>query len=231
MSKGTDNQPTLVTVELEELGEYCELTLTHERFVKPEAVRQHEKGWTDIVNKLAAYFERKAPNRARDRHDFDLKLKFAVPPQKLYEQFSTAEGVRHWWTQVCQIEERVGGTATFRFPKAGFYVIARIVRLEPDRCVEWICTDSKHPEASGFSDLRDWVGTTLRFEITPLESGHSQLTFTHTGLAPLECFGVCSNTWALYLNDSLLAACCFCLRCPPSSSSSGNSDNWRENRP
>jgi uncharacterized protein YndB with AHSA1/START domain len=58
ISKGTDQLPTLVTVDLKEAGPYCELTLTHERFVRPEAVPRHEKGWTDIVNKLAHHLEK-----------------------------------------------------------------------------------------------------------------------------------------------------------------------------
>src|ERR1700730_1430991 len=53
ISKGTDLQPTLVTVELMELGQWCELVLTHEKFVKPEAVQKHKGGWTSIVEKLA----------------------------------------------------------------------------------------------------------------------------------------------------------------------------------
>jgi uncharacterized protein YndB with AHSA1/START domain len=60
ISKGTDNQPTLVTVEFFERGQSCELVLTHENFVKPDAVQKHKGGWTSIADKLAAYFEARA---------------------------------------------------------------------------------------------------------------------------------------------------------------------------
>ncbi|HEX9137404.1 MAG TPA: hypothetical protein VF905_10745, partial [Nitrospirota bacterium] len=93
--------------------------------------------------------------------------------------------------------------AAFHFPKAGFHAVVTITRLEPERCVEWACIDSKHPEKSGFNNLRDWVGTNLRFEFEAVDEAHSRLKFTHAGLAPLECFGVCSNSWSYYLNDSL----------------------------
>lgn len=203
ISKGTGNTPTLVTVELQDLDPYCQLILTHEHFAKPEAVRQHEKGWADIMNMLASHFETAATKKTEDRADFSMTLKFAVPARKLYEQFATANGIRHWWTHHCEMEEQIGGQATFRFPKAGSYAVVRIARLEPDHRVEWVCTDSQHPEKSGFNNLRDWIGTTLRFDITAVDQGHSQLRFTHAGLAPLECFGVCSNSWSYYLNDSL----------------------------
>jgi len=55
ISKNTDHQPTLVTVELHEQGEMCELVLTHERFPRAEAVKRHQGGWTQIAERLAAH--------------------------------------------------------------------------------------------------------------------------------------------------------------------------------
>lgn len=55
ISNSTGNQPTLVTVELFERGGACELVLTHERFTNAEAVRRHQGGWSQIVDKLAAH--------------------------------------------------------------------------------------------------------------------------------------------------------------------------------
>ena len=198
ISNGTDNRTTLVTIDLAARGEDCELTLTHEDFPTPDSRDQHEKGWTVILEKLAANLERNA-----HATDFSMTLTFGVPASRLYRQFSTASGIRNWWTLTCELDEHVGGRGAFQFPKAGFYATVRIDKLEPDRCVEWFCTDSQHPESSGFDNLRDWIGTRLRFDIEPLGSDKSRLVFTHAGLAPLECFGVCSNSWSFYLNDSL----------------------------
>jgi uncharacterized protein YndB with AHSA1/START domain len=200
-SKGTDNRATLVTVELVAAGDQCDLTLTHDKLPTLEARDKHENGWTDIVRRLAEHLESRGASEPRS--DFSMKLTYAAPASKLYEQFSTQEGIRNWWTRTCELEERVGGVGSFQFPKAGFYATVRIDRLEPGRCVEWICTDSKHPESSGFDNLRDWIGTRLRFEVEPIGGDKSRLVFTHAGLAPLECFGVCSNSWSYYLNDSL----------------------------
>src|SRR5579863_5556629 len=100
-------------------------------------------------------------------------------------------------------KRKAGGKASFRFPKGGFYAIVKVLKLEPEHCVEWECTDSKHPENSGFIDLHDWIGTRLRFEIDAIGGGRSRLTFTHVGLSPLECFGACSSIWSFYLNQSL----------------------------
>ncbi len=59
VSNGTANQPTLVTVELFERGEGCELVLTHERFLTADAVRHHQGGWAQIVDRLALHVARR----------------------------------------------------------------------------------------------------------------------------------------------------------------------------
>lgn len=135
--------------------------------------------------------------------NFTLQLQYPVAAGRLYEQFATQQGIHNWWTDFCAMEERVGGQASFRFPKAGFSATVRILRLEPNRCVEWECTDQTHPVATGFSDLHDWVGTKIRFEIAETAKDRSTLTFTHAGLAPLECADMCSSAWSFFLNQSL----------------------------
>ena len=48
-------QETLVTVELNRHEEQCELTLIHERFPMGHSSDQLEKGWSQILDKLAAH--------------------------------------------------------------------------------------------------------------------------------------------------------------------------------
>ena len=195
-SPGTDQQETLVTVELHERGEYCEVVLTHERFPREDAAARHQKGWREILDKLAGYLGGK-------RDDFRLAYEFAAPVHKVYAQFATEAGVRNWWTVFCEMEERVGGRASFPFPSSDFFAIVRITRLEPGRVVEWEVIDSKHPASSGFVDLNDWIRTRIRFEMEEAGEGRTKLCFTHARLALKECLGVCSSAWAFFLNQSL----------------------------
>ena len=59
ISKATDEQETIVTVELKPHGTECELTLTHEKLPGKEAASNHENGWTRIVELLARYLAKK----------------------------------------------------------------------------------------------------------------------------------------------------------------------------
>jgi uncharacterized protein YndB with AHSA1/START domain len=51
ISAATDQQPTVVTVELLERGANTELVLTHRR-LRPDKIESHRMGWTDIVRRL-----------------------------------------------------------------------------------------------------------------------------------------------------------------------------------
>lgn len=65
ISKGTDYQPTLVTVEFLDRGTRCEMVLTHERFPTADAVQRHRSGWGQIADRLAQHLERRAGVRTQ----------------------------------------------------------------------------------------------------------------------------------------------------------------------
>jgi uncharacterized protein YndB with AHSA1/START domain len=135
-------------------------------------------------------------------NDYTNQLLLPVSAEKVYHAVATEEGVRHWWTQFADIGNEVGSNAEFRFPKAGFFVKAEIQSLEPNRLVEWKVIDSLHPESSGFSNLRDWEGTMIRFEIEKISEAEAVLNFTHMGLnQELECYQVCERGWTSYLTS------------------------------
>ncbi|WP_187442083.1 SRPBCC family protein [Sutcliffiella horikoshii] len=135
-------------------------------------------------------------------NDYHAEITLPIPALKLYHSVSTEEGVRSWWTVFTKLEHEVGGTAEFRFPKAGFYVKAEITELVPNQLVEWKVIDSLHPESSGFQSLRDWEGTVIRFEIQSVTEKVSVLQFTHVGLnEELECFDACQRGWTSYLTS------------------------------
>lgn len=52
VSEGTQQEETVVTIELQEKAGGTELTLTHERFPSAKAKENHNQGWTAIVEKL-----------------------------------------------------------------------------------------------------------------------------------------------------------------------------------
>lgn len=57
ISPGTNDVPTLVTVEFLAAGRGTELVLTHEDLPSDAAVRSHTDGWASILDQLARHAE------------------------------------------------------------------------------------------------------------------------------------------------------------------------------
>jgi hypothetical protein len=69
------------------------------------------------------------------------------------------------------------GGASWRprvFPSSDFFAVVKITRLEPGPAVEWDVTDSKAPGSSGYVDLDDWAGTSIRFDMEPLHADRTR---------------------------------------------------------
>ena len=135
--------------------------------------------------------------------DFRLHLPFAVPAEKVFTALSTLDGAKGWWTHFCKVSEGPEVRWTYDFPGSGFFAVMKVIESDSPSLLEWECTDSMHHVKTGYHDLRDWIGTRIRFEIRDLGNGKSQLDFTHFGLNQLECIEACSSGWSFFLSESL----------------------------
>ena len=130
----------------------------------------------------------------------DLTHTFTVDatPQEAYEAIID---VRSWWgaTNIVGPTDQLGADWFYLVPDI-HYSKQRTAELVAGERVVWEFTD-------GYLDFiaakGEWIGTTARFDITS-QSGHTQVTFTHEGLAPAdECFDVCHDAWRHYITESL----------------------------
>ena len=129
---------------------------------------------------------------------FQQSLILEATPATVYAALTTAEGLRGWWTQDCDVATAVGGTIHLRFGPNRKDM--RIEQLQPGREVCWLCTGA---HIARLARKGEWVGTRLVFRITPDEHGRTQLDFEHVGLVPaLECYELCNGGWRYFL-DSL----------------------------
>lgn len=135
--------------------------------------------------------------------NFELHLTFGVPADRLFAAIATEDGTKKWWTLSSKVSENIGGQSAFYFTSAGFHAVMKTLQRKSPRLLEWECIDSKHSEDTGHTNLHDWEGTRIRFEIRDLGDGRSQLDFTHTKLPQLECYEDCRKGWNFFLNESL----------------------------
>ena len=89
-------------------------------------------------------------------------------PAKIYEALSTGKGLGSFWTSDSTAEPKVGSVARFGF--GGPVLQMKVEELKPGRLVRWSTHD-------GFPE---WKGTTVTWEIAPVEGG-SEVKFNHEG--------------------------------------------------
>lgn len=134
-------------------------------------------------------------------NSYQQQLMLDASPAAVFAALTTAEGLRGWWTQDCDVSSNVGDVIRFRC--GAHRKEMRIARLDAGRVVAWDCTGA-HIDVDRFARKVEWVGTQIFFNLAPHGVGGTCLDFKHTGLVPaFECYGVCSEGWRHYL-DSLV---------------------------
>jgi len=138
-------------------------------------------------------------SQGADMTDFAHDIVIGADPEAVRRLL--AERGDAWWTTNAVIHAEPGGFCEFRFPAAGFHAAVRVKTNRPG-LVEWWCVDSLHPRSNGFKNRRDWVGTTIRFELEPQGDGATLLKLRHLGLGESATFySEIFNVWAFYLES------------------------------
>jgi uncharacterized protein YndB with AHSA1/START domain len=109
-----------------------------------------------------------------------------------FTAISTVEGIRHWWTELTEGSAEPGGTLRFEFSRpVKIMLVDDAVR---PGLIRWTVLDE--------STKPEWVGTILRFDLTPTAGGGTEVRFAHVGLVPeFECWEVCSAGWDYVLRS------------------------------
>lgn len=119
-------------------------------------------------------------------------------PRELYEALTTQKGLEGWFTKKAEIYPQTGGIATFHFGSKNYFVM-KITKLQPEQEVIWKCVE-QYSKVLGTNKTDEWVGTSVRFEITENEDKSTKLTFIHNGLTPrLHSFRKSQKEWNYYL--------------------------------
>lgn len=118
--------------------------------------------------------------------------------QEVYQAITTQEGLSRWWAP-CEVGSKVGEEATFHFDKD--FATFRIEKLDPNKEVVWKCTNH-HFTITGSDKTDEWIGTTVRFNLSRNPDGATALSFIHEGLTPnLDCCEACFDGWNYFLES------------------------------
>jgi uncharacterized protein YndB with AHSA1/START domain len=132
------------------------------------------------------------------RRDAVSVTRIAADPERVYEALTTRTGLTGWWTTQAEVGTRVGETIRFKWSTHD-HTTVRIDKHELNREVRWTCVEQRD---GNLPQPDEWVGTSISFEITPVDDGCA-LKVTHEGLLALDCGDMCSNGWATFMAGSL----------------------------
>ena len=112
-------------------------------------------------------------------------------PAAVYRAITTANGLRGWWTDRVDVDERPGGRIRFQFA-GDFHPQMEQVALEPDRSVRWKCTGGN----------ANWQDNTFAFVLHE-RKGETLLMFSQDYARELsdEVYGTYNYNWGYYLNS------------------------------
>jgi uncharacterized protein YndB with AHSA1/START domain len=117
------------------------------------------------------------------------EIPVAAPGTKVYQAWTTAEGLRAWWTADVSVPAAKGGEYVFRFDggKVAFHFV--VEEEVPGERALW-----RGVEGPGMPD--EWVGTKIDVRISAAGEGRTRLQFAHRGWRTAEGFYcVCNTTW------------------------------------
>jgi hypothetical protein len=121
------------------------------------------------------------------------------PARDVYEAINNVPG---WWSaEVVGVTDRVGGEFDYHYQDVHRCTV-RVTELVPGRKVAWHIVDNYF---NFVDDQDEWKDTDVVFDLTETSEG-TEVRFVHAGLTPqLECYDVCINAWAGYVDNSLRA--------------------------
>jgi predicted dithiol-disulfide oxidoreductase (DUF899 family)/uncharacterized protein YndB with AHSA1/START domain len=173
ISKGTQNQTSLVTIELAQQRDMCELMLTHEQLPNADAAKHHQGGWNQIADRLAAHL---APRSITHM------VAIPAPPPEVFEALLDPAKHAQFTGAPAAIERRAGGS----FSLYGGHLTGKLLEWSDSQRIveEW--------------RAQDWSAghySKVTFDLAPVDGGaHTQLSMTQTGI-PANRFEDINRGW------------------------------------
>jgi uncharacterized protein YndB with AHSA1/START domain len=173
---------TRVVFELHPAGTGTRLVFRHEGDITPEQGEALRGGWGRKMRNLRATL---GPDYAR-------RVAFGVSPEQVFDAITTLEGLRGWWTTLVTGSAVAGGEFKLEFEGLDEHIMMRVDKAVRPSSVHWTCVEH--------TELDDWNGTRIQFDLAPHGPGRCELGFRHVGLRPaLECYETCEQGWDHFL--------------------------------
>ena len=130
--------------------------------------------------------------------DYTKELEVNTKPHLVFKAITCQ--IDKWWTIHSNKAASLNDNLTVKFGETTIKEM-KITEVKENESLVWEVTKA-HIDIKELSKKDEWVGTKIKWTISPTESG-SKISFIHQGLTPLfECYDACEGGWNYFL-DSL----------------------------
>jgi hypothetical protein len=131
------------------------------------------------------------------QQDYHSNITADITPEETFDKISR---VNEWWsTNLEGSSSKLRDVFTVHFKSGDWYKI-KIDELIPGKKIVWDVIDA---EQTWHEDRKEWTGTKIIWEISPVKNG-SKVSMTHLGLIPeFECYDKCTMGWDWLMQKSI----------------------------
>jgi uncharacterized protein YndB with AHSA1/START domain len=113
----------------------------------------------------------------------------AAPATKVFQAWTTTEGLRGWWSGDAVAPKASEGEYVLRFDSGRVAFHFRMVEEVPGERVVWIGVD-------GPGMPSEWVGTRIDVRLSGASDGRTRLLFAHRDWRSAEgAYRICNTSW------------------------------------
>ena len=117
------------------------------------------------------------------------EIMVSAPASRVYEAWTTKDGLQAWWTGNATVPGSPGGNYVFRFEGGNVAFHFRADEQVPGERVLWTGV-----EGPNMPD--EWIGTHIDVRITKVAEGRTRMQFAHRDWRSTEgAYCMCNTTW------------------------------------
>ncbi|MCD8438336.1 SRPBCC domain-containing protein [Tenacibaculum dicentrarchi] len=129
--------------------------------------------------------------------NYSKELNLNATPDTVFKAITTE--IDKWWTIHSNKAVALNEKLTVRFGETTIKEM-KITELSKNKNLTWKVTKA-YIDIKELSKKDEWVGTEIKWEITPTKNG-SKIYFEHKGLIPeFECYNACEGGWNFFIES------------------------------
>lgn len=134
------------------------------------------------------------------KNDFTTTVIIKASPKAIFDALTLH--IKDWWGNTDKPIQQKEDVFTVDWGESWYQF--KVTYYKPNTVLEWECIDANQIIGDLEGVQKEWVGTTLHWNMEQIDETHTKLDFVHKGLVPeFICYNVCAPTWNVFIGKRL----------------------------